>query len=103
MKDEEPIGVAVGIREVELAPLRESDPQVLGQVVDLEGLEIQERRREGVVATRRPRQDPMPCRWIAAIEASSRTSLKVIRISRCPGVTSIGIATLSYPWADTLS
>ena len=59
VKHEEAIGIALGIGEVELPALRQLHAQVLLQIVHLEGLEIQQRRRERVVPVARLVPNPL--------------------------------------------
>ena len=45
----------------------------------------------------------MPCLWITSTDEFSRTSLSFTTISRGPGTTSMEVATLSNPSADTFN
>jgi hypothetical protein len=49
MKDEQVIGVALGVGEVEALAAAQRQPQVLFEVVDLKRRQIEQRRRKSVV------------------------------------------------------
>src|SRR5688572_24260227 len=52
VEHEQPIGVPLRVGEVELFTARQLQPQVLLEVIDLEGIEGEQRRRELIVLVR---------------------------------------------------
>src|SRR4249919_2334287 len=67
VKNEESIGIAVGIREVEELPLPKLHPEVLLEIVDVERFKLHQRSREGIVLVARLVAHPLWRRDQAAL------------------------------------